>query len=302
MPVVQLIRLSGGTATFAELRASASGRAIRKALAAGSIQRVAKGVYALPPAGDPDAAARAQGGVVSHLSAAILHGFDVLEAPPATQVTVPRGQHRRASTLACHLHWADDVPALDGRTTKLRTVLDCARTLPFAEGLCVADSALREGVVQRDQLVAAAATLAGPGSARARRVAADADGRAESPLESVLRAVLLEAGIEEFVPQWVVQDRTFSARIDLAHPRMKLALEADSFAHHGTRSALARDCRRHTNLTVRGWRMLRFSWEDVMLDPGWVVDVVLRALGPPPHQAAAVVTAIRRVRRPARGV
>lgn len=250
-------------------------------------------MYALPPAADPLAAARAQGGVVSHLSAAVLHGFEVLELPAIAQVTVPRGQHRRASTIDCELHWADDVPALEGRTTKLRTVLDCARTLPFAAGLCVADSALRRGGIQRDQLLAAAVTLLGPGSAHARQIAAAADARAESPLESVLRAVLLEAGIDGFVPQWVVQDETFSARIDLAHPTLRLALEADSFAHHGTRAALARDCRRQTQLTIRGWRLLRFSWEDVMLDPGWVVDAVSRASQPPAHQTTEITPAGR---------
>ncbi|WP_433011931.1 type IV toxin-antitoxin system AbiEi family antitoxin domain-containing protein [Kribbella sp. CA-294648] len=295
--VVELLRRRAGSTTFAQLRTGASGRAIRKALASGSIQRIARGVYALPPAADPLAAARAQGGVVSHLSAAVLHGFEVLDLPAVAQVTVPRGQHQRASTIDCKLHWADDVPALDGRTTKLRTVLDCARTLPFAAGLCVADSALRKGGIQRDQLLAAAAGLLGPGSGRARRVAAAADGRAESPLESVLRAVLLEAGIDGFVPQWVIQDETFSARVDLADPVLELALEADSFAHHGTRAALARDCRRHTQLTVRGWRLLRFSWEDVMLDPGWVVDAVRRASEPPAHQTTSVPAGVSAGRR-----
>jgi very-short-patch-repair endonuclease len=300
MPV-ELLRRTGGTATFAQLRATASGRAIRTALASGSIQRIAKGVYALPPADHPASAARAQGGVVSHLSAAVLHGFDVLELPATAQVTVPRGQHCRASTIDCELYRADDVPSKDGTTTKLRTVLDCARTRSFAEGLCVADSALRSGAIQRNRLVAAAATLSGPGAGRARKVAAAADGRSESPLESVLRAVLLEAGIEGFVPQWVVRDAAFSARIDLAHPGEELALEADSFAHHGTRTVLARDCRRHTNLTIRGWRLIRFSWEDVMLDPGWVVDVVSRALAPPHHQPARLLTPVRRTRRATAG-
>jgi very-short-patch-repair endonuclease len=300
--VVELLRRRGGSATFAQLRASASGRAIRKALASGSIQRIAKGVYALPPAEDPVAAARAQGGVVSHESAAVLHEFDVLDLPTTAQVTVPRGHHRRTSTIDCDLYWADEVPALDGRTTKLRTVLDCARTLPFAAGLCVADSALRKGGIQQAQLVTAAAPLLGPGSARARQVAGAADGRAESPLESVLRAVLLEAGIDCFVPQWVVQDESFSARIDLAHPGLRIALEADSFAHHGTRSALTRDCRRHANLTIRGWRLIRFSWEDVMLDPGWVVKVVSKALEPPHHQSTTSATPVRRTRRAAGGL
>jgi predicted transcriptional regulator of viral defense system len=142
MPV-ELLRRTGGTATFAQLRVKVSGRAIRTALASGSIRRIAKAVYALPPADDPRGAARAQGGVVSHLSAAILHGFDLLELPATAQVTVPRGQHRRASTIDCQLYRKDDAPSKDGTTTKLRTVLDCTRTSPFTEGLCVADSALR---------------------------------------------------------------------------------------------------------------------------------------------------------------
>src|SRR4051794_1696521 len=76
--VVEVLRRCAGSATFAQLRHLNSGRAIRTALTAGQIERVAKGVYALPPAADPLAAARAQGGLVSHQSAALLHGFEVL--------------------------------------------------------------------------------------------------------------------------------------------------------------------------------------------------------------------------------
>lgn len=272
--VAEHLRRSAGSATFAQLRASVSGRAIRTALAAGVIRRIAKGVYALPPPSNAIAAARAQGGVVSHQSAAVLHGLDVLELPLTTHVTVPRGQHLRRSALECELHWADQVEIRGDLTTEVQTVLDCARTLPFAEGLCVADSALRKGLLQRDQLLAGAAVLRGPGSRRARRIMEAADGRAESPLESALRALLIEAKVGGFVPQVVVRDDTFSARIDLAHPTLMIALEADSFAHHGTRSALTRDCRRHANLTIRGWRLIRFSWEEVMFDPEWVVAIV----------------------------
>lgn len=265
-------------ATFGELRAVVSGRSIRAALSAGSIRRIAKGVYALPAAPDPIAAARAQGGLVSHVSAAVLHGFDVLKLPDKPQVTVPRGQHRRLSPLNCELHWADDVPADGPCTSRLQTVLDCARTLPFASGLTIADSALRGRLLDRSRLMVAAAALTGPGCRRARRVAASADGRAESPLESALRAILIEAGIPGFEPQVVVRDGGFSARIDLANAALMIALEADSFAHHGTRVALTRDCRRHVSLTVRGWQLLRFSWEDVMFDPTWVVHAIRAAV------------------------
>ncbi|WP_329482778.1 DUF559 domain-containing protein [Kribbella sp. NBC_01484] len=283
--VVDVLHRREGTATFAQLRALVSARTIRTALADGAIRRIAKGVYALPPVPDPLAAARAQGGIVSHLSAARLHGFSVLDLPDKPQITVPRGQHRRLSPIPCELHWADEVPS-DGRCTgKLRTVLDCARTLQFEAALTVADSALRLGAVDLGQLLIAAAELTGPGSRRARRVAAAADGRAESPLESVLRSILIEAGIDGFEPQVVVRDDTFSARVDLGHPRLLIALEADGFAFHSTRAALTRDCRRQVSLTLCGWRLLRFSWEDVMFDREWVVSAIREAVaGPPRHQ------------------
>jgi len=301
--VVDVLLRRDGTATFGELRAVVSGHAIRAALAEGTIRRVAKGVYALPAAPGPLAAARAQGGVVSHLSAAVLHGFDVLDLPAKPQITVPRGQHRRLSQLDCELHWADDVPFIDRCTGKLRTVLDCARTLPFAAGLTVADSALRLGAVDRSQLMVAAADLSGPGSLRARRVAAAADGRAESPLETVLRSILIEAGITGFEPQVVVRDGGFSARLDLGHAELMIALEADSFAFHGTRTALARDCRRHVGLTIRGWRLLRFSWEDVMFDREWVVEAIREAMaGSPGHHNVSGPGAIRRGRAASGGL
>lgn len=268
----------GGSSTYAELRALVSARAVRKALAAGQIRRVARGVYALPEAPAALAAARSQGGVVSHLSAAQHWGLGVISPPTSPHVTLPPGRVRRRTGLPCILHWAS-VPALDDVTTPLQTVLDCIRTLPLAEALAVADSALRTGCVDQDELIEAAKRLRGPHSRRVLSVAQLADGRSESVLESALRALLVERGIEGFVPQLLVQDSEFSARLDLGNPRLLLGLEADGFAFHGTRRALVKDCRRQVNLTIRGWRILRFSWEDIMYDPDWVVDSIVRAAG-----------------------
>ena len=55
-------------------------------------------------------------------------------------------------------------------------------------------------------------------------------------------------------------------------------LEADSFEFHGERSALSRDCERYDELASRGWIVLRFTWEQVMLRPGWVAQVVERTV------------------------
>lgn len=279
--VVDVLGRRGGSATFADLRALVSARSIRNALDSGQIRRVAKGVYALPDAPPALTAARSHGGVVSHLSAAQHWGLGVVNRPVLPHVTLEPARVRRRTGLPCILHWAS-VPALDDVTTPLRTVLDCLRTLPMGEALAVADSALRSGCVEQDELLDAAAKLRGPHRKRILRTAALADGRSESVLESALRALLIERRIEGFVPQVVVQDGQFSARLDLANPACRLGLEAEGFEHHGTRRALVKDCRRHVNLAIRGWTILRFTWEDVMFDGDWVVDAVERAGGRQP--------------------
>jgi very-short-patch-repair endonuclease len=175
------------------------------------------------------------------------------------------------------LHRADLLPdEHDRRCTRvLRTVLDCAATLPFAEALTVADSALREGLVRAEHLQDAAAERRGRGAAKVRRVAAAADGDAASALESVLRAVLLDAGITGFTPQLPVLLRNgVTVRVDLGDRRRRIVIEADSFEHHGGREALRRDCRRYDELVRAGWIVLRFAWEHVIGDPAWVVQVV----------------------------
>jgi very-short-patch-repair endonuclease len=268
--VVGILQRSGGSATFAALQGLTSARSIRAALVDRQIRRVSKGVYALPerPASDLTVA-RANGGVLSHESAALHHGLQVVTTPLLPHVTIGRKRTRRQTELACMLHWAD-LPALGNATTPLRTVLDCARRLPFGEALAIADSAVRLGRVHPDSLMEAAEALSGPGRGAAIRACQMVDGRSESALESMLRARVIEAGFTGFIPQYKISGGGFSARVDLAHPFLRIVLEADSFAHHGTRGALRRDCRRYVNLAMRGWLLLRYSWEDVILDEQWV--------------------------------
>lgn len=180
------------------------------------------------------------------------------------------------------MHWSDVPPedAGDHVTEPRRTVLDCARTLPFVEGLAIADSALRDRLVDSADLRHHAGLLRGPGSAVARRVAALADGLAANPFESVLRGLALSAGLD-VRPQVAVTNDDFFARVDLADVGRRLVLEADSFTFHGHREALARDCRRYDELVLLGWRVLRFAWEHVMHDPEWVTGVLARAAGTP---------------------
>jgi very-short-patch-repair endonuclease len=212
---------------------------------------------------------------VSHLSAAVHYGWKMKWPPHEVWVTVPRKRRVRAAVDAVRIHWVD-LTARErsaGVTSPLRTVLDCSRVLPFDEGLAIADSALRSGMVSRSSLRLAAAQSRGPGSIAIRRVARYADGRAKNPMESVLRALALAAGLE-LTPQLIVAEPGFFAVADLGDTSLRLAIEADGFEHHGTRAGLRADCVRHTGYALHGWTSMRFAYEDVMYSPEWVIWVL----------------------------
>ncbi|WP_404388709.1 endonuclease domain-containing protein [Humibacillus xanthopallidus] len=79
-------------------------------------------------------------------------------------------------------------------------------------------------------------------------------------------------------PQHRIRYDDFYARVDLADERLRLVLEADSFEFHGERAAMSRDAERYDELVSRGWLVLRFTWEQVMLRPAWVARVIERTV------------------------
>lgn len=280
MEVVEALAWRGGVADAALMRHLTSARQLRTAVADGSVERLARGRYALRDADEARRAAARLSGVVSHLSAAQLNGWELKHRPPRPQVTVPRGRKvepwRRAGV---DLRWRvleDDV--WNGQTTAGRTVVDCAKDCPFDEALTVADSALRHGNATRDELVRLAERVPSVGRARCLRVAQQASPEAANPFESVLRAQTLEVPGLWFEPQVVVSEEGFVCRPDLVDVERRIVAEADSFEFHGRRAALKRDCERYTALAVRGWLVLRFSWEHVMYEPHVVHDALLRAV------------------------
>lgn len=263
----------GGCATWSTLRCAVTQSALRQAVADGSVVRLRRGRYVLPSVSEHRRAAHARSAVVSHLSAALAHGWPVLRRPARPAMTVPRnrkvGREQRRGVSITYRDLTTRERA-DGITSPLRTVLDCALKLPFDQALAVADSALRSGDVDRRELAHAARALRGTGSSRARHVAAVADGRAANPFESALRAIALGVAGLRFTPQLVIADAGLFAKVDLGDPLARVVLEAEGFEFHGTRDGLERDCRRYTELVMHGWRVLRYTWDDVVHRPDWV--------------------------------
>jgi very-short-patch-repair endonuclease len=109
-------------------------------------------------------------------------------------------------------------------------------------------------------------------------VAAAATALSGSFLESILRALLIDAGVDGFEPQVLVTHDGFRARVDLGHRQARLALEAEGFEFHGSRRDFAADCYRYDELNTAGWLVLRFTYEQIIGDPTWVVATVRAAL------------------------
>lgn len=150
-------------------------------------------------------------------------------------------------------------------TTPGRSAVDIARWAPdLVEAVVALDVMLSSGAVRPGQLTRAAGGLPGcRGHRRAQRAVALADGRSESPQESRLRIRLVLAGLPPPVPQYEVRHQgRFIARVDLAYPEHKLAIEYDGL-WHGAPGQLGRDRRRLNALVAAGWRIIHVTAADL---------------------------------------
>jgi very-short-patch-repair endonuclease len=300
-PVVALKGL-GGYATRAGLvKAGVTRHAVYRALDAARIVRIRRGVYGV---GLPDgtsllaAASTALRATVSHDSAAVLWDLEMAHQP-GTWVSVPRNRSRAAYTgVKVRRARVDKTAVRHGLrvTTPLRTVLDCARELSISDAVVIADSAMRKNLVTIEELRAAAAAARGRRAGKLRRVAALADPRCGSVLESLLRVLLVEAGVSLDRTQWTIRDDEghFVAVVDFAWLRARLIVEADGFEFHSERSDYRKDRRRANAYCRCGWRLLRFTWEDIRLEPDYVVEAVRHELAKPLPQLHARSTSTQR--------
>jgi hypothetical protein len=197
---LDVLAAAGGSASFGELRRSCGRRALERAVEGGEIVRAGHGTYALASIAASHRLALECGASLYGRSAALAHGIGVLHQPRIVELAVPRGIKVRphpGATIVTRLLPPSDLWHM-GRvsaTSPTRTVLDCAAALPFAEGLAIADSALRRGLVAREELEAAASVWTGRNRSAQRLVLEHMDARAANPFESGLRAACLEAGV-----------------------------------------------------------------------------------------------------------
>jgi Transcriptional regulator, AbiEi antitoxin len=149
--------------------------------------------------------------VVSHDSAARLWGLPVRrDLSRLVRLTDPTLSRRGRGYTVTQAPLRSDESARSGPlrlTAAPRTVLDCARGWDLEDAVVAADAALLAGTVTSAQLRDGVAALRGwPGAARAARVVALADGRAESPLKTRGRLRIVGGGLP--VPELQVEIRS----------------------------------------------------------------------------------------------
>ena len=207
---------------------------------------------------------------LSHRAAAALHGLrpawrDYREVSAPRSVKGPDGVivHR---PRAIERTEARGIPV----TTVARTIVDVADV--------VGDRALRAVLEQAEILRLDARIVPIPGRRGHGRLirALAAHGPSVVMTRSGLEIAFLELIRGAGLPLPDVNTVIEGMEVDFAWPACRLAVEVDGWETHGTRTAFQRDRRRSAALTAAGWTLLRFTHEDVVRDPAYVISVLGR--------------------------
>lgn len=266
-------------------------RVITAALSRGRLHRVHAGVYSLlPPRARPRLAAEwaavlATGphAVISHQTAAPLHGIQLPgPAPRVIHVTVIGAHRRRRPGLTVHRSIV--LPAEDrghrhglAVTSIARTVLDLAPLLDDQALEQLIDRALQKTSRAKLQETVARHRRR-PGAARVAALLHPTRPSADtwSRTEARLRRMLLDADI----PAPEANQPVGPYIVDLIWRQQRVIVEYDSDLHSGD-IARRRDDVRHNDLASWGWNVLHVPWPVLRDHPerviAWVAVALARA-------------------------
>ena len=235
-------------------------------------------------------ASTAEDAVLSHVSAAVVHGLDVSVAGLGrVHITRNRTGGARSNSLrVVHAapYSASEVTRIDGlpATALARTIADVARSLSFENAVCVADLAARLMNVTPEQVAAVLDSCpTHPPNRQARRVAEFMDGKSESVGESRCRIVLHELG---YTPRLQVRladaDGVF-ARIDFYLDGIYTVVEFDGRIKYGRlvpegatpSDVVWKEKVREDRIRATGRQVVRLTWAD--LDNPEHIERLIRA-------------------------
>lgn len=284
-------------------RLGVSDQTRRRLAARDAIERVSPKVWRMP--GHPRSwrqgllAAILEAGpaaAVSHLAACAWWRFDGVP-PGSVEVSVPYAQRPRG--VPGVVHRSRDLAAVDidrrgmlPVTTPSRSIIDAAPGLAPAQLEAAVDGAARSGLLRLPYLhwrIESLRRRGRPGIPALLDVLPPLQPRPreESWLERRLTGLIRDAGLPPPRLQARLRHTGGKARVDLLFDEERLVVEADGHATHATRRQRQADAERAARLVAAGWRVARFTYEDVVERPSYVVETLRALLG---LQATELVT------------
>jgi predicted transcriptional regulator of viral defense system len=249
----------------------------------GRWRRIARAVYLVNGSGELSRLARIRAAAISLGSRAVvvldtaaeLYGIGGLPRTGTVHVSLPGDSARtaRPNDPAIVIHQLTLQPhaitSVNGilTTTPQQTVADIVLRVGRYPAVCVLDSGLNQGWITLDDFPYILRLLRGRrGAIAARKYLVEADGRAQSPLETRARLRCVDGKVAPDVLQQEVRD-DYGHLLgvgDLAWLRPRIIGEADGAGPHGTPEALFADRHRQNNIMNAGWHLLRFTWQDTL--------------------------------------
>ncbi|MGH2767745.1 MAG: DUF559 domain-containing protein [Actinomycetota bacterium] len=218
-----------------------------------------------------------EGAAASHRSAAALWRLEGFGTGPV-EISAPKKPHRGVPDLVVHrvaladsdVTMAQAIPV----TSPTRTLIDLGAVVEAESVERALDDALRRDLTSVPRLRWAVGRSGGRGrrGVGVLRKLLWEKVPGQAPAASVLEARLLRllrgSGLPEPVRQHEIrQCGRLIARVDLAYPEVRLAVEADGYRYHSGKAAWQHDRARRNALTALGWGVLHVTWEDLSRRP-----------------------------------
>jgi hypothetical protein len=218
--------------------------------------------------------------VISHVSAAVLHGWQPW-AIPLNQVRVTRDKRSGGrSNGGLHVRTApldsDEIVLMDGiaTTSPARTVVDVARTVPLEQAVVIADQALASAGVTAEELDVALRRATGwQGVPGARRTVEFADGASANVGESRSRVAIARARLPAPTLQWRIctPRGDHIGTTDFGWPPQRTVGEFDGMVKYGrcvppgrtAADVVVAEKLREDALRAEGLGVVRWTWQDL---------------------------------------
>lgn len=213
-------------------------------------------------------------GVLGGYSAAELFGASCGPANAPVEVVVPGGRQntqpgllvRRGRLLPGEVIGVAGIMV----TSPLRTAYDLARRGSLTEAVVAVDALSHAcGFAPQDVVAFGRRHLGARGSARLPEVVRLSNPLSDSPMETRIRLAIVLGGL----PEPVLQHPIGPYLLDMAYPRVRLAVEYDG-RDHLTQERAARDLARQAYLSRAGWEILRFRATVVLNNPRTIAATV----------------------------